>query len=54
MYWIFFFLLKRAANLGIPNLRVDATSDVPSSGRVRLEDLQRILSDIGPAGNKFT
>ncbi|KAG2410906.1 26S proteasome regulatory subunit [Vigna angularis] len=43
-------ITSRAANLGIPNLRVEATSDVPSSGRVRLEDLQRILSDIGPAG----
>ncbi|KAK8472794.1 hypothetical protein PHAVU_002G302400 [Phaseolus vulgaris] len=42
-------ITSRAANLGIPNLRVEATSDAPSSGRVRLEDLQRILSDIGPA-----
>ncbi|XP_014508640.1 26S proteasome regulatory subunit RPN13 [Vigna radiata var. radiata] len=42
-------ITSRAANLGIPNLRVEATNDVPSSGRVRLEDLQRILSDIGPA-----
>jgi len=51
MYWIL--LLKRAANLGIPNLGVEATSDVTSSGPVKLEDLQRILSNIGPAGNKF-
>ncbi|KAK7369830.1 hypothetical protein VNO80_11875 [Phaseolus coccineus] len=42
-------ITSRAANLGIPNLRVEATSDAPSAGRVRLEDLQRILSDIGPA-----
>lgn len=42
-------LLKRAANLGIPNLGVEATSDVTSSGPVKLEDLQRILSNIGPA-----
>ncbi|CAJ1937176.1 unnamed protein product [Sphenostylis stenocarpa] len=40
---------SRAANLGIPNLSVEATSEVPSSGRVRLEDLQRILSNLGPA-----
>ncbi|KAL3021691.1 hypothetical protein AAZX31_05G206000 [Glycine max] len=41
---------SRAANLGIPNLGVEATSDVTSSGPVKLEDLQRILSNIGPAG----
>ncbi|KAG5014603.1 hypothetical protein JHK82_020284 [Glycine max] len=35
---------SRAANLG-----VEATSDVTSSGPVKLEDLQRILSNIGPA-----
>ncbi|KAL5174421.1 26S proteasome regulatory subunit RPN13 [Glycine soja] len=40
---------SRAANLGIPNLGVEATSDVTSSGPVKLEDLQRILSNIGPA-----
>eukprot|EP00256_Glycine_max_P069711 XP_025984306.1 26S proteasome regulatory subunit RPN13-like isoform X2 [Glycine max] len=40
----------QAANLGIPNLGVEATSDVTSSGPVKLEDLQRILSNIGPAG----
>jgi hypothetical protein len=46
--------LERAANLFAPNLGVDATSDVTSSGPVKLEDLQRILSNIGPAaGNIF-
>ncbi|KAJ1438037.1 UCH-binding domain [Sesbania bispinosa] len=40
---------SRAANLVVPNLGVEATSDVPSSGPVKLEDLQRILSNIGPA-----
>ncbi|KAL2342631.1 hypothetical protein Fmac_003916 [Flemingia macrophylla] len=37
---------SRAANLG-----VEATSDVTSSGPVKLEDLQRILSNIGPSDN---
>ena len=50
--WILLFL-NRAANLVVPNLGVEATSDVTSSGPVKLEDLQRILSNIGPAGNKF-
>ncbi|KAJ1408172.1 UCH-binding domain [Sesbania bispinosa] len=40
---------SRAANLVVPNLGVEATSDVTSSGPVKLEDLQRILSNIGPA-----
>lgn len=52
MCWILL-LLKRAANLVVPNLGVEATSDVTSSGLVKLEDLQRILSNLGPAGNKF-
>ncbi|XP_019422183.1 PREDICTED: 26S proteasome regulatory subunit RPN13-like [Lupinus angustifolius] len=39
---------SRAANLIVPNLGVEATSDVSSSsGLVKLEDLQRILSNIG-------
>ncbi|XP_020215612.1 26S proteasome regulatory subunit RPN13 [Cajanus cajan] len=42
---------SRAANLGVPNLGVEATSDVTSSGPVKLADLQRILSNIGPADN---
>ncbi|KAF1872569.1 hypothetical protein Lal_00016405 [Lupinus albus] len=44
---------SRAANLIVPNLGVEATSDVSSSsGPVKLEDLQRILSNIGgPADN---
>jgi len=46
--------LERAANLVVPNFGVDATSDVTSSGPVKLADLQRILSNIGPAaGNKL-
>lgn len=40
---------SRAANLFAPNLGVEATSDVTSSGPVRLEDLQRILGNIGSA-----
>lgn len=43
---------SRAGNLVGPNLGVDVTSEVTSSsGPVKLEDLQRILSDIGPADN---
>ncbi|XLS86289.1 hypothetical protein HN51_036455 [Arachis hypogaea] len=41
---------SRAANLVVPNLGMEATSDVTSSGPVKLADLQRILSNIGPAG----
>ncbi|XP_061347593.1 26S proteasome regulatory subunit RPN13 [Gastrolobium bilobum] len=40
---------SRAGNLVVPNLGVEATSDVTSSGPVKLEDLRRILSNIGPA-----
>ncbi|KAL1364159.1 26S proteasome regulatory subunit RPN13 isoform X1 [Arachis stenosperma] len=40
---------SRAANLVVPNLGMEATSDVTSSGPVKLADLQRILSNIGPA-----
>ncbi|KAF5469374.1 hypothetical protein F2P56_013454 [Juglans regia] len=43
---------SRAGNLVGPNLGVDVTSEVTSSsGPVKLEDLQRILSNIGPADN---
>ncbi|KAB1212057.1 26S proteasome regulatory subunit RPN13 [Morella rubra] len=42
---------SRAGNLVGPNLGADVTSEVTSSsGPVKLEDLQRILSNIGPAG----
>ena len=45
---------SRAGNLIIPNLGAEVTSDVTSSsGPVKLEDLQRILSNIGPAGTKL-
>ncbi|GMI74222.1 regulatory particle non-ATPase 13 [Hibiscus trionum] len=41
---------SRAGNLTVPNLGGEAISDVTSSsGPVKLEDLQRILSSIGPA-----
>lgn len=41
----------RAGNLVVPNLGAEVSSDVTSSsGPVKLEDLQRILSNIGPAG----
>ncbi|KAK8506357.1 hypothetical protein V6N12_034093 [Hibiscus sabdariffa] len=41
---------SRAGNLTVPNLGAEAISDVTSSsGPVKLEDLQRILSSIGPA-----
>ncbi|KAK8635456.1 hypothetical protein V6N13_004193 [Hibiscus sabdariffa] len=41
---------SRAGNLTVPNLGAEAFSDVTSSsGPVKLEDLQRILSSIGPA-----
>ncbi|KAF7822453.1 26S proteasome regulatory subunit RPN13 [Senna tora] len=45
-------LSSRAANLVGPNLGAEASNDV-TSGPVKLEDLRRILSNIGPAGNKF-
>nr|ACJ84808.1 unknown [Medicago truncatula] len=44
---------SRAANLVVPNFGVDATSDVTSSGPVKLADLQRILSNIGPAADSI-
>ncbi|KAJ4709172.1 Regulatory particle non-ATPase 13 [Melia azedarach] len=41
---------SRAGNLVVPNLGAEVSSDVTSSsGPVKLEDLQRILSNIGPA-----
>nr|KJB21953.1 hypothetical protein B456_004G024500 [Gossypium raimondii] len=41
---------SRAGNLTLTNLGAEAISDVTSSsGPVKLEDLQRILSSIGPA-----
>jgi len=41
---------SRAGNLVVPNFSADVTSEVSSSsGPVKLEDLQRILSNIGPA-----
>lgn len=41
---------SRAGNLTLTNLGAEAISDVTSSsGPVKLEDLQRILSNIGPA-----
>lgn len=45
------FMTTRAGNLVVPNLGTEAISDVSSSsGPVKLEDLQRILSNIGSAG----
>ncbi|OMO53228.1 26S proteasome complex ubiquitin receptor, subunit Rpn13 [Corchorus capsularis] len=42
---------SRAGNLTVPNLGAEAISDVTSSsGPVKLEDLQRILSSIGSGG----
>lgn len=46
-------MYKRAANLVGPNLGTEATSHSASSGPVKLEDLQRILNNIGPAGNIY-
>ncbi|KAF5742927.1 26S proteasome regulatory subunit RPN13-like isoform X5 [Tripterygium wilfordii] len=40
---------SRAGNLVVPNVGTDLMSDVTSSGPVKLEDLQRILSSIGSA-----
>ncbi|KAK4255837.1 hypothetical protein QN277_008781 [Acacia crassicarpa] len=42
-------LSSRAVNLVGPNLGTEATSHSASSGPVKLEDLQRILNNIGPA-----
>ncbi|KAK7841716.1 26s proteasome regulatory subunit rpn13 [Quercus suber] len=42
--------INLAGNLVVPNFSADVTSEVSSSsGPVKLEDLQRILSNIGPA-----
>ncbi|XP_021891413.1 26S proteasome regulatory subunit RPN13 isoform X1 [Carica papaya] len=42
---------SRAGNLVLPNLGTEVISDVTSSsGPVKMEDLQRILSNIGAAG----
>lgn len=39
----------------VPNLGAEVISDVTSSsGPVKLEDLQRILSNMGPAGLFFS
>lgn len=47
-------LLPRAGNLIGSNLGAEVTSDVTSSsGPVKLEDLQRILSNIEPAGTSY-
>ncbi|KAK6152112.1 hypothetical protein DH2020_014747 [Rehmannia glutinosa] len=40
---------SRAGNLVGPSMGAEATSDVTSAGPVKLVDLQRILSNIGPA-----
>ncbi|TXG61161.1 hypothetical protein EZV62_012524 [Acer yangbiense] len=46
----FLFVFFRAGNLVLPNIGAEVISDVTSSsGPVRLEDLQRILSNIEPA-----
>lgn len=53
-YLIPFFLflsdIYRAGNLVGSSMGTEVTSDVTSSGPVKLADLQRILSNIGPAG----
>ncbi|XP_047324024.1 26S proteasome regulatory subunit RPN13 isoform X2 [Impatiens glandulifera] len=41
---------SRAGNLVGPNIGGEITSDATSSGPVKLADLQRILSNIGPTG----
>ncbi|XP_058209346.1 26S proteasome regulatory subunit RPN13 isoform X2 [Rhododendron vialii] len=41
---------SRAGNLVGSSMGTEVTSDVTSSGPVKLADLQRILSNIGPAG----
>ncbi|KAL3825531.1 hypothetical protein ACJIZ3_021560 [Penstemon smallii] len=41
---------SRAGNLVGPSMGAEATSDVTSAGPVQLADLQRILSNIGSAG----
>jgi len=56
--WCFSFILMRfllitfrAGDLVVPNLGAEAISDVTSSsGPVKMEDLQRILSNIGARG----
>lgn len=46
---------SRAGILVEPNFGAEVSSDVTSSsGPVKLEDLQRILSNIDPAGIKFS
>lgn len=41
---------SRTGNLVGPSMGTEVSSDVTSSGPVKLADLQRILSNIGPAG----
>ncbi|XP_071742091.1 26S proteasome regulatory subunit RPN13 [Rutidosis leptorrhynchoides] len=41
---------SRAGDLVGPSMGTEAMSDVSSSGPVKLSDLQRILSNIGPSG----
>ncbi|KAF5954663.1 hypothetical protein HYC85_007519 [Camellia sinensis] len=43
---------SRAGNLVGPSIGTEVTSDVTSSGPVKLADLQRILSNIGPAAGE--
>ncbi|GMP48494.1 hypothetical protein CsSME_00015825 [Camellia sinensis var. sinensis] len=43
---------SRAGNLVGPSIGAEVTSDVTSSGPVKLADLQRILSNIGPAAGE--
>lgn len=48
---ILLFLTFRAGNIVGSTIGAEVTSDsTSSSGPVKLEDLQRILSNIGPAG----
>ena len=44
-------ILGRAGNLVGPSMGAEASGDVTSSGPVKLADLQRILSNIGSAGD---
>ncbi|CAK9161578.1 unnamed protein product [Ilex paraguariensis] len=41
---------SRDGNMVGPSIGAETTSDVTSSGSIKLADLQRILSNIGPAG----
>lgn len=41
----------RAGNLVSASMNTEASSDVTSSGPVKLSDLQRILSNIGSTGS---